>query len=327
MIENEAQLAQVRQVLLAAETSLAALRARVEPDNAGLFHAMAEPYVEDIVRIRAEIDEYLGTAAVMATRAPLWFVLEGAALRQGDVSSLILSSWLAKLRKSVLAVTEYLQAGHLRVAGRPSAALIDATDLRLVALTPGSIRIGLRMPQQYVQEDAFHDDAPAEAAPAQALARLMEMAMWAASGADALPEDVFPDRDEAALLAAEAADLVPSTRSVVEVVSFEGALVPAEEPVRLEAPMRPRLRGLLQLLSVVAEEVVIGTIREIDLDAQRITLRERGAGVSDLKCHLPDELVDVAEELLDQRVRARGLISSATPDSMDVRELELWEVE
>ena len=114
MIENEAQLAQAREVLLAGETSLAALRARVEPDDAGLFHAMAEPHVEDIVRIRAEIDEYLGMAAVMATRAPLWFVLEGAALRQGDVSSLILSSWLAKLRKSVLAVTEYLQTGHLR---------------------------------------------------------------------------------------------------------------------------------------------------------------------------------------------------------------------
>jgi hypothetical protein len=327
MIENEAQLAQAREVLLAVETALGALKARVAPANPELFAVMAESYVEDIVRVRDEIDEYLGAAIVLASKAPLWLVLEGRRLSHDDVSSRVLTTWLAKLRKSVLHVTEYLQTGQLRLTGRPSAALLEATDPRLVALAPGSIRIGLRLPPQYVQDDAFPEDAPPQVTPSHSLSRLLEMAMWAASGADVLPEDLFPDRDEAAVLAAEADELVPSNRSVVETVRFEGALVPAEQPVSLAASMRPRLRGLMQFLSVLTEETVVGTIREIDLDAQRVILRERGEGVSDIKCHLSEELVVVAEELLDQRVRVVGLVSSATPDAIDAKQLERWEVE
>lgn len=325
MIENDAQLAQAREVLMALESSVAALKARVAPANPGLFSVMAESYVDEILRVRGDIDEYLGSAAVMASRAPLWLVLEGRQVSTGDVSSRILSAWLGKLRKSLLAVTEYLQTGHVRLTGRPSAALLAATDPRLVALAPGSIRIGLRLPPQYVQEEAFPEDTIPEATPSHALARLLEMAMWAASGADELPEELFPDRDEAAVLAAEAAELVPSTRGAVESVRFEGALVPAENPVRLEAFMRPRLLRLMQLLSVVTEETVFGTIREIDLDAQRVILRERGAGISDMKCRLTDELMVTAEALLDHRVRVAGLVSSASPDVIDAKELEPWD--
>lgn len=327
MIENDAQLAQAREVLVTLEASLAALRERVAPKNEALFTVMAESYVEDILRVRAEIDAYVGIAAVIEARVPLWLVLEGRALREGDVSSRILSAWLGRLRKSVLAVTEYLQTGQVRTTGRPPADLIEATDPRLMSLAPGSIRIGLRLPPQYVQEDAFPEDAPPAPTPTLALERLIEMAMWAASGAEALPADQFPDRDEAALLAAEAAELVPSARGAVESVRFEGALVPAEEPIKLEPPMRSRLRGLLQLLSVVSHETVVGTIREIDLDAQRITLRERGPGVSDMRCQLPDDLVSRAEQLLDHRVQVTGFVSSAAPDVMDVQDLQEFEEE
>lgn len=327
MIENEAQLAQAREVLLAVETALGALKARVAPENPELFAVMAQSYVADIVRVRAEIDEYLGADVVVSSRAPLWLVLEGRRLSHDDVSSRVLTAWLGKLRKSVLTVTEYLQTGRVRVAGRPSAALLDATDPRLIVLASGSVRIGLRMPPQYVQDDAFPEDAPPEVTPSHALVRLLEMAMWAASGADALPEDVFPDRDEAAVLAAEADELVPSTRGTVETVRFEGALVPNEQRVTLAAPMRPRLRGLIQLLSVMSEETVVGTIREIDLDAQRVILRERGQGVSDMRCHLSEDLLALAEELLDRRVRVVGLVTSTTPDTIDVRQLEPWDGE
>jgi hypothetical protein len=81
------------------------------------------------------------------------------------------------------------------------------------------------------------------------------------------------------------------------------------------------MRGLEKMLSRIDDEVVFGLIREIDLDARRVILRERGEGVIDLKCHVPEELMGSAERLLNRNVRIRGLISSSAPDTITVREI------
>ena len=316
------QFAQSRQVLASIEEALAALRARVEPVNPELFRAMSEDYVDDILRIRAEIDAYTGLSATAIERAPLWLVLEGTSLNAADVSSRLLSDWLDKIRKSIQNVTDYLQRGEIRFGGRPSRALLDATDLRVVAFATGSVRIGLRLPTFTVQGDAFEsEDAGTRRSPRRAVERLLEMALWVQSATVELPRDVFPDNDEATIVANQLADLVPSRRGLVRSIRFEGALVPNTEPVRLRAEDRQKLRGLIQLLSVVSEEETFGLVREIDLDAQRIILRERGAGTPDMKCFIPDHLMDTAEEALDKMVRVKGLVSSSAPDSMDVTEL------
>ena len=65
LIENDASLEQPLRVFAAIEPSLAALRRRVEPANRALFQAMAEDYVSDILRVRRDIDAYVGTASAM----------------------------------------------------------------------------------------------------------------------------------------------------------------------------------------------------------------------------------------------------------------------
>lgn len=322
MIENAAQLAQSRGVLASIEEALAALRTRIEPSNAELFKAMSEDYVDDILRIRGEIDAFTGLSSVALERAPLWLVLEGEALEATAVSTRLLSDWLSKLRKAIQNVTEYLQTGHIRIGGRPAADLVNATDPQLVAIASGSIRIGLRLPAFIVQADAFDTEASAtRGSPRRAVERLLEMALWVQSGELDLPRDAFPDNDEATVIANQLSDLLPSPRGVVRIVKFEGALVPDAEPVRLRAENRGKLRGLIQLLSVVTEEETIGLVREIDLDAQRIILRERGPGAPDMKCFIPEHLMDTAERALDRLVRVKGLVTSFAPDSMDVIEL------
>lgn len=318
MIEDDAQLEQTRSVLGAVETSLAALRRRVEPVNAALFQAMAEDYVEDILRLRAEVDTYIGTAQAMESRAPLWLALEGPGLSASDVSSRLLSDWLDRLRKSVQSVTDFLQTRRVRTIGRPPASLLAATDLRLVALAEGSIRIGLKLPPASIQQDVFTDETESGVSPRRAVERLLDMALWAESEAAALPMDIFPDHDEAAVVADQLSFLVPSARGVVRFVSFAGSIVPSPTKIILRSAARARLRGLVQVLSTVTEDEVIGTIREIDLDAQRVILRERGPGSPDMRCLVPEDLMPTVEALLDRAVTVRGSISSASPFVIDV---------
>ncbi len=60
MIQNDDQLKVVRNQLWRAEDGLAALRREMRGQNAAQFELFAEPHLEMIRRLRAEIDAYLG---------------------------------------------------------------------------------------------------------------------------------------------------------------------------------------------------------------------------------------------------------------------------
>jgi len=206
--------------------------------------------------------------------------------------------------------------------GRPGQAIIEATDLHVLTVHPGSIRIGLRPPAAFDQDELFpREPTTLETVSSRAIDRLLRMAMWASSNRIEPPLDEFPDRDEAALVARHLANLAPGPKGAVRTVTFEGAMIPSEEPIRMQPEARPRLIGLEQLLSHIEEQTVYGVIREIDLDARRIILRERGPGMIDLRCSLPAKLVAKAERLLDHNVEVKGLISSTSPDTVQVIDL------
>jgi hypothetical protein len=324
MIENDPQLEQAREALSHVERALSALRARVQPINPNLFNAMAENYWSNIRRIREEIDSYLGLAAVVEQSVPLWMVLQGEAVSSRDISSRLLSEWLGNFRKAVYGVSLFLESGQQRFAGgRPDALLLAATDPYVVALAPGSIRVGLRLPDQDVQAELFNQSTQSETTPHRAFRYLLALASWAASESLDIPRDDGMSVDEISVAARFAAKIAPSPRSSVRAVTFSGTLVPFEHGLTLEARSRDRLEGLVKMLSHVTEETVRGQIREIDLDAQRLILRERGAGLGDMKCHVPEALMSVAESYLNKHVRITGLISSAAPDTINAREISL----
>ena len=63
MIRNEQQLRQTQEALMDLEASLAALKQRQAAIHPDQYALMAEPVVEHIRRLRAEIDDYIGMAA------------------------------------------------------------------------------------------------------------------------------------------------------------------------------------------------------------------------------------------------------------------------
>ena len=63
MIKNDNQLAIVREQFANAEAALDAIRHEVRPQNPKLYAVMAEPYIDMVLALRAEIDAYLGISA------------------------------------------------------------------------------------------------------------------------------------------------------------------------------------------------------------------------------------------------------------------------
>lgn len=322
MIENENQYQQALTVLQRLERALVALRRRVEPVNPELFQAMAQTYVDEITELRNEIDEFIGVNSAFESRVPLWFSLEGEGLKSSEISSRLLASWLSKMRQAFQNVAQFIETKRT-ILGRPSPAILAIMDPNLVTIRSGSIKIGLKFPHSYLQEELFPDDSHSLVPlPNRAIDRLLQLVAWVNSTQNDLPSDLFPDNDETTILANQAISLVPSRRSSVKTLRFSGALVPSEKSVTIKLESRPKLQQLIDSLTIINEDRVEGVIREIDLDAQRIILRERGPEAPDLKCYLPDDLVTIAEGLLDKFVRIRGKISSSTPDVVEVISIE-----
>lgn len=322
MIQNEDQYQQSFTVLQRLESALASLRRRVEPINPELFQAMAQTYIDEISEIRNEIDEYIGVNTAMESRAPLWFSLEGLGLKASEISARLLANWLSKFRIAVQNIADYIETEQLN-SGRPSAELLAKTDPKLVLIRSGSIKFGIKFPNSYTQGELFQEnDNSSMSLPHKAVDRLLQLVAWVDSDQNELPRNLFPDNTETTILANQIISLVPSKRSVVKSLRFSGALVPHPTSLYVNFEVRPKLQRIIDELTIINEDSVEGVIREIDLDAQRIILRERGPSAPDLKCYLPDDLVPIAEELLDKLVRVHGKISSSAPDVVEVTSIE-----
>lgn len=68
MIKTDEDLEIVRQQLTRVESAFSALRREVQPQSEERFLLMSEAYVEQILTLRAEIDEFLGLDLVFRKR-------------------------------------------------------------------------------------------------------------------------------------------------------------------------------------------------------------------------------------------------------------------
>jgi hypothetical protein len=84
----------------------------------------------------------------------------------------VLTSILDALRKGVQSVAEMILTGGLTT--RPTATLKRSADFRIVALAPGSLRVGVRLPSE---------EGEVPTAVARALSEYLEAAAWVGSGA------------------------------------------------------------------------------------------------------------------------------------------------
>jgi hypothetical protein len=211
-----------------------------------------------------------------------------------------LTALLDAFRKGVQAVAEYLAKGKL--ARRPPAALKALCDWRLVALQPGSLRVGIRLPDSS-QKQLFEDIAPDVR---RATSEFLTVAAWAGEQADLGKLDQhMPDREYRRILLNAVKSFAPRPRGTVERVTVSGQMAP-ERPIVLTKASSPWIDRAIDRTAEAQVEDHIGDLREIDLDNLTLTMRNVG-DVQEVHCQFDPSLLEAAKEALDRRVKVSGV--------------------
>jgi hypothetical protein len=324
MIKSEEQLNQTRLAINKLESGLAALKHEVLPRNPARFSLMAEPVVDQIRELRAQIEEYIGVTRATAEEADIWMRIQGPEIELGDAPTSVVTAMLDLLRRGVQTVAELLQKGS--VGARPTAEIKQACDLRIVGWQSGSVKVGLRLPiasssHLFEETDIAHQAR-------QALRLYLQTASWVGSEHDATRfESEIPDAEQRRLLLNQVARLVPRPRGGVEIIELSGKEI-AQKSVCLQRASRERIR---QAISRTVEDEMVnaeGILREIDLDQRTFIIRELDAGKETRCAIMPqdDDLLDIAKDALDHRVAVSGT-RRKDPVRRQVYPLQIREIE
>jgi hypothetical protein len=304
MIKNDEQLEQTRSAINNLETAILSLKRDVFPINASRYAVMAEPAVDQLLSLRRQVDDYVGVTSAIIEEAELWMRIEGPEVDLGDAPTSVVTTLLELLRRGIQSVAEFLQRGTVGV--RPTADMKQACDLRIVGWMPGSVQVGLRLPEGLTRPD---DGVDLTSQAREALQLYLEAASWIGSVNDnAFLERRIPDGEKRRLLLRQVARIVPRPRGAAELIEFSGRLVPGQ-PVRLGREATDRIRRAVS--TIVDEELAetAGLLREIDLDGRSFIVRTPDSGGKETKCEIPqdmDDLVEIAKYALDHPVVVRG---------------------
>jgi hypothetical protein len=174
----------------------------------------------------------------------------------------------------------------------------------MVDLVPGSVQVGLRLPD-FPSSSFIDKDLPDTAR--QALALYLRAATWAGSG-EGLErlETEIPDPEQRRIVLNQIARLVPRPRGGLETVELSGRSVP-EGTLKLRKDDRQRIRDAIT--RTVQEEITTaeGVLREIDLDQRTFIIRDLESG-QETRCAVSAEgLLEIAKASLDHRVTVVGV--------------------
>ena len=137
---------------------------------------MAEGPVDEIRRLQAQIDAYTGREAAEEHDADVWLRLYGRDIEWPEVPTSVLTAALDAFRKGVQMVAQLISSGQ--VTTRPRLELRRACDMRVVAFRPGSLRVGLRLPDE--PEIGFAASSE-KSLGHQALVTYLNVAAWVSS--------------------------------------------------------------------------------------------------------------------------------------------------
>jgi hypothetical protein len=301
MITNEAGLGLALEQLGRVYQTLAALRTEHPKANESWLAVLAEGWIDQAEQLRREIERYAGVTALVESEAELWLSVAGRGISDGTGPVSILTSLLDALRKGVQAVAEFLHAGQL--ARRPTAALKEACDWRVVALGAGSLRIGIRLPDTAHQAPMWEGAAPDAR---RAAKDFLFVAAWAASDdVSEILAERFPEPGVRRLLLNAVKPFVPRRRGAVDSVIVSGRMAPSGPIVLTRAAAR-RIDQAIDQTTAEQVEDHVGNLREIDLDNLSMVIRN-APDVTEIRCTFDESLLETAREALDRRVTVSGI--------------------
>lgn len=294
MIQNDHQLSMTLEALAGFYRALAELKRDRSLYHPSWYVTLAEGPLEQIQRLEAEVNAYVGRVDAEAATADLWVHIEGDGVHWPDGPSSILSRSLQATRKAVQSVAEFWYSG--RIGKKPSAIVARACDLGVSTIRAGSLQFGLELPKG---ADDLHVH--------EALKKLVQVASWVSQEhpAHELEEEV-EDFELRAVALAGLVELAPSERDRVRYVQLSGRVLGGRT---LSLDARAHQRAQRSLSQAMHEEPAryLGTVRESDLDARTFTLRQLEEG-GELLCRFLPELHDAVAAAMNRRVVVRGML-------------------
>lgn len=275
MIENETQLKQARKALVLMENALLDAKKRVAEKNPDLFKIMAVAPLRNIIRLRQEIDEYVGVPLAIKEKAPFWVTLKGKNIAYGNAPASVLSGWLTNVVGSYKKTMTFLARKASQKIEKIRDFISLYSELYVTEFANGSIEIGFKLPTG-IQLSVFEDEINI---PEEALSKLSEaVTSLVSKQPEKELEKNFPDRIERRAILAEARKLIPPKDSLVEEVELSGVLVPDKYGVRLRPNLVKRIDPILEKLKEPSEEgtgekIFEGWISAVDFFPDRFDLR------------------------------------------------------
>lgn len=306
------QISQTTEQLANLYATLARLKGEVD---AASYEILASGPIVQIKQLQDELVEgSTGQDAWLCGEpADLWLSVSMSDPDSHDAPVSLLTSVLDSFRKGVQGIGRFLGGG--RVTGRPAVALKQAYDFRLVALAPGSVRLGLEIPP-----------TDAETRVQEAIDNLISVVEWASSDESSSQlERRLGDRELRRVCLTAAKALVPRQNGMLESVAIFGRVVSSRRSVVLRRETGTRLDAAIQ--QIYEEETLSaeGDLRALDLDQMTFTLRHTSSGRAELKCRFGPELLSTVQDALSKKVTITGVRRVSTPSTVEVLSLAVLE--
>jgi len=299
MITNDVQYKATLGAMEHVRSSIASLKREMRPKSVQWFAIMAGGPLDDLARLQAEVDEYLGVSTAEEAQAEVWMHIEGRNITWPQAATSVLTQFLEDLRTGVQQITEFLSHGG-QLSSRPTNEVRSACDFQVMGLKPGSLRVGVRLPAvAVVGSDVPERDVHA----VRALEDFLKMARLINQPGDDVDQS-FTEVTYRRVVLNAVKSLAPRPRGSVESVGFSGWRIGAAGDIVLTRESRINIDSAIKRTSSTPAIEVTGQIREIDLDTPGFTLRHPKK--PDCKCTLPDELLETAKTALDRWVTVTG---------------------
>ena len=304
-ISNDLQLAQANEQLLRLYRGITALRVDLAESNPLAFKVMAEGPLSDIRALREAITAYTGEAELESEEVDFRFRLKGTSIQWRDTPIGVLAAYFKSLRVGLRSLVEF-HIGRLP-ANAPSIELKQISDLSLVDLRPGSLDVGLRVPEVWSsQRDIFE---PRSSSPLkEALSDFLKTSDWASRSADDSElQELFPKPSHRRRALNSIRTFVPRRRGgLVEEISLYGKAVTISDRIILTRSAGQHIADAYKNSLSENEVSCEGVIREIDLDNQSFELRQV-VDKEKAPCTYPESLEGIAKKLLGRRVIVVGI--------------------
>ncbi|HKV38317.1 MAG TPA: hypothetical protein VJX67_03825 [Blastocatellia bacterium] len=329
MIENDDQLNQTRSALVNLESALASLKRDILPANTRRYSVMAEPIVHHIQELRAKVDQYVGVTTAIEGQVDLWVRLKGENVEFNDAPTSVVGSVLRIIRTGIQSAAEYAAkeaSGTIDLRG-----LRSACDLRISAWEPGSVNVGLRIPEV---------EPGLEAAAAEARGALDDYLAVAGWAGQETPEETLtcevPDPGLRRVLLNQVSRLAPrrgGALTEVELTSPRSKRMPAKLTQKTRQRIQTAIDRSLASEGPIESAMLLlqGLLREIDLDSQTLRIHEAQTG-RNVKCAIAPsaaDLLTIAKQALDHEVVVRGRAlpgvgkqKGATMEILEIEETE-----